>query len=171
MIGLVTTAVQRRATSATEIRRELEDRRRHPYRELLGAVLADVAAGAESPIELDYLREIERPHGLPVGDRQQSRRGLPYCTDVLYEEFGTIAELDGRAAHRGMAAFRDMRRDNRFLLTTGWITLRYGWDDLVARPCAVGYQVWYALTQRGYNRPFERCRNCAGVPEAELAVA
>jgi hypothetical protein len=85
---LITTAVQRRMTTARRLRRELDGRARQRHRALLLDLLFDVGVGAESPIELRYLRDVERPHGLPKGTRQQSRSGLPYLTDVDYEEYG-----------------------------------------------------------------------------------
>ena len=65
VVGLVTTAVQRRLTTVKRLRQELGRRARHRHRALLGDLLADVGAGADSPIELRYLRDVERPHGLP----------------------------------------------------------------------------------------------------------
>jgi hypothetical protein len=86
---------------------------------LLGVLLSDVGAGAESPLELTYLWDVERAHGLPVGRRQASRLGLPYASDVSYDAFGLLVELDGRLGHDGAARFRDMQRDNRFS-SRGW---------------------------------------------------
>jgi Transcriptional regulator, AbiEi antitoxin len=116
VVELVTTAVQRRLTTVKRLRHGLDARARHRHRALLHDLLADVGAGAESPIELRYLRDVERPHGLPKGSRQQSRSGLPYMSDVDYTEFGLIVELDGRAGHEGIGRFRDMDRDNRHAL-------------------------------------------------------
>ena len=41
---------------------------------------------------------------------------LPYRTDVDYEEYGLLVELDGRRGHDGAGRFRDMNRDNRHVL-------------------------------------------------------
>jgi hypothetical protein len=169
-VGLITTAVQRRLTTARRLRRELDERARHRHRALLRDLLSDVGAGAESPIELRYLRDVERPHGLPRGNRQQSRSGLPYQTDVDYEEFSVIVELDGRAGHDGVGRFRDMDRDNRHALVDA-LTLRYGSYDLAARPCGVAVQVYRALAARGYLDAFLRCRRCSAAPEHDLLLA
>jgi hypothetical protein len=125
VVGLVTTAVQRRLTTVYRLRQELTQRARHRHRALLKDLLADVAAGAESPLELRYLRDVEQPHGLPKGGRQQSRSGLRFQTDVDYDEYGLIVELDGRAGHESLGQFRDMDRDNRHMLLNTR-TLRYG---------------------------------------------
>jgi hypothetical protein len=136
VIQLITTAVQRRLTTVRKLRRELDGRARHRHRALLRDLLFDVGVGTESPIELRYLRDVERPHGLPKGTRQQSRSGLPYLTDVDYEEYRVIVELDGRVGHEGIGRFRDMDRDNRHALVDA-LTLRYGSYDLTARPCGM----------------------------------
>ena len=84
-----------RRTTAARLLRGLRQRSRHPRRRLLRDLLGDVVQGAESPIELRYLNDVERPHGLPKGDRQQSRLGLPYCSDVGYDAWTLLVELDG----------------------------------------------------------------------------
>jgi hypothetical protein len=112
---------------------------------------------------------VERPHGLPVGDRQQSRLGLPYCSDVGYNEFQLLVELDGRAAHDGVGRFRDMRRDNRFAFAD-WLTVRYGWYDLTHRPCGVAFQVASVLIRRGWSGLPTRCPQCANAFEDDLVA-
>ncbi len=170
VVALITTAVQRRLTTVKRIGQELDQRARQRHRELLRDLLADVGGGAESPIELRYLRDVERAHGLPNGQRQQSRSGLPYETDVDYKEFGLIVELDGRVDHEGVGRFRDMNRDNRHALVHA-LTLRYGSYDLASRPCGVAFQVYCALAERGYLDPFCRCRRCSAASEHDLLLA
>jgi hypothetical protein len=68
VVGLITTAVQRRLTTVKKLRRELDERARHRHRALLRDLLSDVEVGAESPIELRY---VIRPC------RSAMRRGLP----------------------------------------------------------------------------------------------
>lgn len=167
VVGLVTQAVSSRRTTSKRLLTNLRRRGRHPHRALLEAMLADVADGAESPLELLYLRDVERPHGLPIGRRQRSRLGLRYCTDVGYDAYALLAELDGRDGHEGVGRFRDMRRDNRFA-AGGLVTLRYGFYDVVHHPCAVAGQVWAVLADRGYPDAFERCSRCLNTPLTEL---
>ena len=167
VIDLVTTALRSRVTTVKRLQRTLDGRRRHPHRDLLTTLFRD-AEGIESGLELEYLRQVERPHGLPVGTRQQPDIDLPHQTDVLYLPYGVITELDGRLGHEGTGAFRDMRRDNRHVLR-GCITLRCGWWQVKDHPCSVGYQVYRLLVMGGYTGLFERCRRCIGVPEQKLA--
>ncbi len=157
-VGLVTDAVGARRTNAAQLRAALDERRRARHRRLLTEVLEDVALGAESPLELRYLRDVERAHGLPSGDRQH-RSDLPFRRDVVYRSVGVVVELDGRLGHEGDGHFRDMRRDNRTALA-GEMTLRYGTADVAGRPCLVALQVASALRLRGWSGWLTVCPRC-----------
>jgi very-short-patch-repair endonuclease len=67
---------------------------------------------------------------------------------VLYDGYGLIVELDGRAAHPGDTRWQDIRRDNA-AAADGTTTLRFGWDDLRIRACPVADQVYRALRRSG----------------------
>ena len=159
VVDLVIRATAQRLVTTAGLGAALGYRSRHPHRRLLQALLADVAEGIESELELRYLRDVERAHGLPDGNRQRYRGGLRHRTDVGYDAFALLVELDGRLGHDGAGRFRDMRRDNEFVLRA-LATLRYGWWDVVDRPCEVALQVWKVLASRGYTEPFVRCRRC-----------
>lgn len=156
----VTRAVQRRLTTPKLLERALRGRTRHPHRTLLAELLLDVAEGAQSPLELRYLRDVERPHGLPRGRRQRPSPTRPAVRDVHYERYGVVVELDGRRGHEGESAFRDMARDNAALLDL-LLTLRFGFGDVTGSPCEVGMQVGQVLRSRGWLGPFRRCGRCA----------
>jgi very-short-patch-repair endonuclease len=161
VVHLLTRAVQRHRTSPQLLLRRLRQRSRSGNRELITAVLAEVAVGAQSPLELRYLRDVEKAHGLPRG-RRQAPRG-PYLRDVLYEEYALLAELDGRPGHEGTGRFRDMTRDN-FALLAGEATLRLGWPDVAGDPCGVARLVARVLQQRGWTGEIVRCHRCRLVP-------
>jgi hypothetical protein len=167
LVALLTKAVQSRRTTPGRLLKAMNERSRYKYRKLVADILGDVAAGAESPLEMRYLHDVERPHGLPRGDRQQSRCGLPYQSDVGYDEYQVLVELDGRKGHEGVEQFRDMRRDNRFALIE-WITLRYGWYDVVNRPCVVAFEIAAALIARGWNGMPTRCFRCINAIDSDL---
>ncbi|HEY5820422.1 MAG TPA: type IV toxin-antitoxin system AbiEi family antitoxin domain-containing protein [Propionibacteriaceae bacterium] len=161
LIGLVTQATQSRRTTVRRLRARMAERNKVAHRRLLTDLLADVAEGAESPLEVGYFRDVERAHGLPRGTRQHvnlagDRR------DVRYDEFATVVELDGRRGHEGMGRFRDMRRDNQAVVS-GEVTLRYGHLDVFDRACLVAWQVGGVLGQRGWAGIPDRCRNCRRV--------
>lgn len=158
-VNWVTLAVQRRLVTPDQLRRALGGRRRLRHRAVLLGLLSDVAEGAQSPIELTYLRDVERAHDLPTGARQRSSADGRAVRDVLYEEYGVVVELDGRLGHEGLGRFRDMARDNDAGLT-GLLTLRYGHHDLHGRPCEVARQVAGALIQRGWSGLLSPCPRC-----------
>lgn len=167
VVTVVTRAVQGRRTTAAGLLTALYRRQRHPHRALLRGMLEDVADGAESALELLYLCDVERPHQLPVGNRQKSRFRLPYCSDVGYDGYSLLVELDGRDGHEGTGRFRDMRRDNRFA-ARHHTTLRFGFFDIVHHPCAVAGQVWSVLADHGLLEPFQHCPRCLHLPLSEL---
>ncbi|MEA5054430.1 MAG: hypothetical protein VB093_13415, partial [Propionicimonas sp.] len=105
-----------------------------------------------------YLRDVERAHGLPPSKRQQGP--LEKQTDVWYEEYGLIVELDGRPYHDGVAAWNDLDRDNKHRLKAQF-TLRYVWEPVAVRPCQVMREVVAALHQQGWPGRPHPCPRCA----------
>lgn len=151
VIDVITRACQRRRTTADRIARAAALRSRLRWRRLVHDVCADTADGAESALEVHYVRGVERPHGLPHGERQQaSRSGLrTRWRDVAYRAYGVVVELDGAATRPQEVAFRDYRRDNAAAVQRE-VALRYGWHDVAGAPCAVAAQVGLVLGQRGW---------------------
>jgi hypothetical protein len=122
--------------------------------------LPDLARGAQSPLEIRDAR-LRRAHGLPAGRRQlrRLRDGTEYL-DVVLEEWGLHVELDGRLVHdRAREIWRDFRRDNASQVR-GMAHLRYGWADVVDRPCLVALEQARMLRQRGWSGSFRRCPSC-----------
>jgi hypothetical protein len=166
VVGWATVAVQRRRTTSARLLAALNRRQRHPRRALLQALLSDVGVGAESPLELTYLRDVERAHGLPPAVRQRPSRDRRALRDVRYPAYRVVVELDGRLGHNELGRFRDMDRDNVAGLD-GLFTMRYGAGDLYGRPCAIAVQVGIALRQRGWSGFPTRCPRCAAVPDSD----
>lgn len=162
VVELVIRATAQRLVTVEGLATALSHRSRHRHRRLPETLLVDVAEGVESKLELGYLRDVERAHDLPEGRRQRHRGGLRHRTDVGYDDFALLVELDGRLGHEGAGRFRDMRRDNEFALRA-LITLRYGWPDTIDRPCEVAHQVWTVLASRGWSGLFGRCVRCERV--------
>lgn len=164
--ALIGRAFQRGRCSKDALRRVLAGRRTVAQRDLLAAAADDVAAGAHSPLEIAYLRTVERPHGLPTAARQIRVGQRLEWADVWYEPYRVIAELDGRAFHE-RSPFRDAARDNRNS-RAGHTTLRYGWADVLRSPCDVARQVAACLTGRGWDgASYRSCgRSCtAAAPD------
>jgi len=157
MIAVVAEAIGRRRLRPAEVRQVLAATARHPHRKLLEDLVGEVAAGARSPLEVRYARDVEGAHGLPVAVRQAGPLAR-YQTDAWYAEYGVLVELDGRAYHRGQAALDDMDRDNDHQLL-GITTFRFGWRQ-VARPCRVAAIVARALRERGWSGIPRTCWRC-----------
>ncbi|HEY9292646.1 MAG TPA: type IV toxin-antitoxin system AbiEi family antitoxin domain-containing protein [Microlunatus sp.] len=159
--GWISDAVQRRLTTPKRLRRALNRRTRLAGRREILGVLDAVSDGAQSVLELDYLRDVERAHGLPRGTRQAPalQGGRRIYRDVRYRQYGLLVELDGHRGHVGVDRFRDFRRDNDALLR-GEVTLRYGRVDVQAEPCAIARQVAEVLIRGGWTGMITRCPRC-----------
>lgn len=169
VLGWVTTALRERLTTPRRLRHAAEQRTRLRNRRFFTDLVRDAAAGAESPLEIRFLRDVERVHGLPPGRRQLSRSGLPFLTDVDYDPYAVLVELDGRKGHEGRGRFRDMNRDNLHVLARRW-TLRYGWFDVLDHPCRVAWQVAQVLVDAGWSGLPTRCRRCARLDVTDLTL-
>jgi very-short-patch-repair endonuclease len=162
-----------RRTTPEKLLAAMDARKRMRRRKILLVALGDARIGIQSILEHGYLYKVERPHGLPEGNRQ---RQTPVAAsfryeDVRYEEYGVIVELDGQQAHPEGERWRDTRRDN-FSAARGLITLRYTYADIIERPCEVADEVARALASRGYTGGARRCGDlCAPGAAAVLARA
>jgi hypothetical protein len=141
-----------RLTTPARLSAALDARSRMRWRAELAAALGEISGGSHSTLERHYIRDVERPHGLPRARRQvRTARGTrTEYKDALYEEFGVGVELDGKLAHPPEAHWHDRHRDNAAAVS-GIITLRYGWPDVIRRPCRVAAQVAAVLRQRGWH--------------------
>jgi very-short-patch-repair endonuclease len=121
------------------------------WRDEILAAVDVVSDGAHSNLEYRYVRDVERPHGLPKAKRQaRMLEGVrSQYLDNLYEAFGVGVELDGRAYHQVEDRWQDIRKDN-LSARSGIMTLRFSWADVTRRPCTVAATVAGALQQRGW---------------------
>lgn len=133
------------------------------WRGILLSALEDIDEGAQSVLEVRYVRDVERPHGLPRARRQAklTRRSGRIYLDNLVERYRTCIELDGKAAHPVAERWRDIARDNASA-ADGIITLRYGWSDVAERPCQTAAQIGAVLRSRGWTGQATPCsRSCS----------
>jgi very-short-patch-repair endonuclease len=158
VIGWLTAACERRLTTPPRLRIALEARSRVHWRSVAYAALDDTDLGVRSPLEVIYLRRVERAHRLPYGERQapHQRLGGKIYDDIWYAQFKTVVELDGRVAHPSGMAFRDLKRDN-IAGARGDVVLHYGWTDVTRSPCAVAAQVGAALMRAGWSGVLRHC--------------
>lgn len=138
--------VQQRKTTTDELANALEGCPRHPHRVILEVALGVVGRGAESVMEVSYVKRVEEPHGLPRSELQV-RDGV-VRRDAEYEEWNVVVEIDGRLGHEGEYVAVDRRRDRR-AAGRGRVTLRAGWVDVEGDPCELAVDVFAALRARG----------------------
>jgi very-short-patch-repair endonuclease len=151
-------AVGRRLTTPARLTAALQARSKVRWRTDLLAALADVGDGAQSNLELRYVRNVERAHGLPAAQRQAKivTGNRTRYVDNLYEEAKLAVELDGRAAHPPEQRWDDSHRDNEHA-SVGIMTVRYNWADVNYRACTVAAQVGELLQMRGTSVRLRRC--------------
>ena len=152
--------------------------------ELLGKALAGALADAlarlgrrggyrapansvHSPLERQYVRGVERAHGLPAARRQARRRhGNRNAPDNLYEGVpGYASNWTELRPTRRRSRWRDTHRDNANLVQ-GTDTLRYGWPDATEHRCRTAAEIAVVLRGRGFGlapcapaaRQLHRCR-------------
>ncbi len=157
--------LQRRKTTQANLARAIERRARMRWRSELSELLTLDAAGLHSILERRYHKDVERPHGLPAGERQRRYRRGDHneYRDVFYAAYLTAVELDGRLAHPGETRWKDIGRDNA-ATADGIFTLRYGYLDLTSTPCQVAAQVAAVLRRRGFTGGHPCSPDCPVTP-------
>lgn len=165
-IGLLSDLCGQRLTTADRLRTSIGSHPGLPGRRLWLPVLDDVAAGAHSFLEVSYLRDVERGHGLPTPNRQFPGRranGLAW-RDAVYELYKVAVEIDGRVGYEWLAdRLADSIRD-LVAGADGLFTVRIGYPH-VADPCTTALHVANLLTARGW-----RGRPCRCGPSCKLDV-
>ena len=161
-IGVLADACGARRTTAERLLKAVQGRARLPRRFWLVDVLGDVAAGTCSVLEHGYLTDVERPHGLPEGRRQESHRhrGSNVYRDVDYDGLGLIVELDGRVFHESARARdRDMDRDLDAAVD-GQETVRVSYGQVFERACSTAQKIGAILQRRGWDGEVKPCPDC-----------
>lgn len=155
---------QTRRTTAERIGGVLGTRGRVPGKTLMVDLLEDLATGACSVLEREYLR-IERLHGLPEGKRQKrsTSAGKSAYRDVDYEEFGVLVELNGRAFHDDALSWDvDALRDLDTLVASDRPTVRLTFGLVCGAPCQTLAKVGVLLGRRGWTGTIRPCPACPG---------
>jgi hypothetical protein len=164
-VAWIPRAVASRRTTPEHLAVALGRRLRMRWRREVSYAVDPVNSGVHSILEYRFVTRVERPHGLPAGIRQwRGRRGRrTQYSDVAYEDYATLVELDGRAAHPESSRDLDTRRDNANV-AEGWATLRYGWLDVSEHSCEVATQLAATLRRRGWPGPLRPCSATCRIP-------
>jgi very-short-patch-repair endonuclease len=129
-------AVRRRMCRASDLAHELTRSTRLPGRAELGALVALLADGCQSELEIWGCLHVLRAPGMPafVQHRRVAVAGETFVLDAACEESMLAVEMDGAAWHGSrQQRERDIRRDS-LLATVGWQTLRYSFTRLTRTP-------------------------------------
>jgi very-short-patch-repair endonuclease len=149
---IVAASVQQRLVTAVDVRLTLARMRRAHRRGLVDALLGDLAGGAGSLPEAEFLR-ICRKAGFPTPKLQVSRRdasGRRRYLDAYFEEYGVHVEIDGGQHREVTAWWADMKRQND-LWIAGDRVLRFPSWAVRSRPDEVSAQVRAALRAAGWS--------------------
>ncbi|GAA3532628.1 hypothetical protein [Nocardioides daeguensis] len=169
LIAVLADACGGRRTTAERLVARLAATPRMRQRRLIEAVLADVAEGTCSVLERAYLSMVERPHGLPRGERQVAARTADgrriYC-DVVYRgrdpAWVQHVELDGLVFHDSVAQRdRDLERDLDAAVELAG-TVRLGYGQVLGRACSTAAKVGLLLQRRGWSGAASTCPECSG---------
>jgi hypothetical protein len=162
MFRLLADVVQTKRTSAAAVAKALKTRR-VPGKAVLLEMLDDLATGACSVLEREYLVRVERAHGLPEGRRQApgTAAGRRTERDVHYVRHGLLVELDGRAFHdNARARDDDARRDLDARVGEELVTVRLTYGLVLGTPCWTATRVAHLLRRGGWSGTFLRCPSC-----------
>jgi Transcriptional regulator, AbiEi antitoxin len=149
----LTQAIGRDLVNQPMLAAALATRKRMRRRPWLVEALADVADGVMSPIELRYVRDVERAHGLPSAKRQARREldgGVRYL-DNFYEAFRLCVEIDGRLTHQPEQKWRDADRDSDDLFRNDVETIRLGLRHVTSGRCLQAAKLATLFIRRGWD--------------------
>ncbi|TYL52018.1 type IV toxin-antitoxin system AbiEi family antitoxin domain-containing protein [Nocardioides sp. BGMRC 2183] len=164
-IAILADACGGRRTTAARLRAQVDGLARVRRRVWLVGILNDVADGACSVLEHGFLNLVERPHGLPRGQRQvpaTDAAGRLMFRDVCYDVGGhrQIVELDGRLGHTSARdRARDLERDLDAALGREH-TVRLGYTQVFGDPCVTAAKVGRLLRARGWTGVVRPCASC-----------
>ena len=151
--GWLTRAIGRDLVTTGMLTAALAGRKRMRRRPWLVETLADAADGVMSPLELRYVRDVERAHGLPPAKRQVRRDlagGVRYL-DNFYEAFQLCVELDGRLTHPPEQKWRDADRDSDNLFRDDVQTIRLGLRHVTSGRCRQAARLAALFIRRGWD--------------------
>lgn len=169
-IAVLADACGGRRTTARRLLTTVAVSSRLRRRTFLESVLADVEAGTCSVLEHAYLTDVERPHGLPRGIRQDpaTAGGRRMFRDVAYRgtepAWTQYVELDGRLFHDSTKARdRDLERDLDAALERAG-TVRLGYGQVLGRACGTAGKLGRLFQLQGWPGEAIPCPRCAGIP-------
>ncbi|WP_324276801.1 endonuclease domain-containing protein [Blastococcus brunescens] len=148
--------VRSREFRVSAVRRESARLGSHPGRAALEEVLALVAGGCQSELEIwGVLHVLPGPPQVPAGVQQHPvplPGGRIVHLDAAFLEAMVAVELDGASFHGSrLQRERDLRRDSA-LAAAGWVVLRFSYERLVTDPEGCRREIVAAVLGRMVTR-------------------
>lgn len=158
-IALLCELVGSRRTTAGRLASSLSERSRHSRRQLVVALVDDLAAGTHSVLEHGLLERVLRPHRLPAPTRHQApergRRGREY-RDMLFEGLSAHLELDG--GHHDGSAQKDDDADRDLQdIAGGLVVPRLRYAQVFGWPCRTARLLAEFFALRGWAGSARPC--------------
>ena len=150
-------ALWARVCTWRQLAREVERAPRVAGRRDLERILGWFEGGATTPLEVRAqhetfadarFREFERQVGLRLGTRRVT-------VDMFHRRAMLVVELDGDKYHSTRKARDSDRERQTELAVAGFMTVRFGWDDIVHRPVWCQDRVLRVVASR-LARPVKR---------------
>lgn len=116
----------------------------------VGGLLLDSEPVPQSELERRTAALFRRA-GLPAWAEQYRPPwydGIRGMVDYAWPEARLVVEVDGRRWHATTQAHVEDRRRDRMAAEHGWLTLRFGWQEIVERPSLVVDECRAALQSR-----------------------
>lgn len=153
-MAVLAAGVQQRLVRVDDLRSVVDRIETLRRRKLIIEALDDIAGGAQALSELDFTRLVVHAFALPEPSRQSARRdsrGRRRWTDVLWDEYKVMVEVDG-AQHTEdpLQRWDDMERDIDLSLD-GYLTLRFPAWLVRKNPEYVASRILEALRKAGYQ--------------------
>jgi hypothetical protein len=150
--AVLSAGVQQGLVRAADLRSVADRMEGLHRRRLIIEALGDIAGGSQALSELDFIRLVVRPFGLPEPSRQSPRRdrqGRRRWTDAVWDERKLAVEIDG-AQHTEdpLQRWDDMERDIHLTLD-GYRTLRFPAWLVRKDPGYVACRILEALSTAG----------------------
>ena len=148
---LLVMSVQQRLATADQLAEALASIRRHRRRRLLKKVIGEIAGGAQSTGEIDFLR-LCREYGLPEPDRQSRRvtaDGVVFL-DVEWTAYEVVVEIEGVHHQEVDRTLADALRQNELTIDRSHV-LRIPTIGLHTTPNRFLAQVARLLRSQGWR--------------------
>jgi hypothetical protein len=103
VIGFLTLSIPR-LTNSRRLARALERRSRIAHRRLIAEIIAETAIGVQSPLEFRWIKQVERPHRLPVPTRPYQAGMTRLSNHVLRQATSFACCVDAAMTANSLAA-------------------------------------------------------------------